>query len=278
MAMEWPVSNVMKLDSTTFDKISGIVYRYAGINLNAGKEELVKSRLAKRMRAMGILGFEEYLDYVENDLSGRELCEMIDALTTNKTSFFREAQHFDYLCKCLLPKLWKTNKEIRIWCAGCSTGEEAYTLAMLLRESMPDNYPADVRILATDISYKVVASARKAEYTEDTLADLPPGILEKYFTPVNASDNAVWRVKDSVRQLVSVARLNLMNEWPVKGPFQIIFCRNVMIYFDKPTQQRLVHRFWELLETGGHLFVGHSESLTAYSKEFRYIMPAIYSK
>ena len=279
MAIELPVSDHhIELDEASFERIAGILYKKSGITLNAGKHELVKSRLVKRMRVTGIQRFDEYLAFVEKDSTGRELREMIDVLTTNKTSFFREAQHFDFLRESLLPKMRKSSNKIRIWSAGCSTGEEPYTLAILLREEIPEAGLTDVKILATDLSDRVLAAARKAEYTPDKLDDLPPGILKKYFKPVEDGEHGAWRVNDSVRKLVSLARLNLMEQWSMKGPFQAIFCRNVMIYFDKPTQERLIHRFGELLGRDGHLFVGHSESLMASCNEFAYVRPAVYVK
>ena len=272
------VSAHIDLDMASFEQISRILYQHSGITLNAGKHEMVKARLAKRIRATGMPGFQEYLAYVKQDRSGIELRGMIDVLTTNKTCFFRESQHFDYLRECLLPKLRKTGGKIRMWSAGCSTGEEPYTLAIALREEIPDIDLMDVKILATDLSDRVLACARKAEYTEDKLQDLPPGILKKHFKPVDDGKHGTWRVNDSVRGLVSLAKLNLMEQWCMRGPFQAIFCRNVMIYFDKPTQQRLIQRFWDLLEQGGHLFVGHSESLTASTNDFTYVKPAVYVK
>ena len=278
MALDGSLLAHMELDQACFEKVSRVLHQYAGITLNTGKQELVRSRLGKRMRATGIFGFKEYLKYVENDATGRELHEMIDALTTNKTSFFREEQHFDYLRTCVLPKMQAANRKLRIWSAGCSTGEEPYTLAIVLRESNPDIDKMDVKILATDISSRVLACARKAEYTEDKLSDLPPGMLQKYFTPVDGEPSGSWRVNDSVRKMVTLANVNLMNQWSMHGPFQIIFCRNVMIYFDRPTQMHLVRRFWDMLDHGGYLFVGHSESLLGSADGFKYARPAVYTK
>jgi chemotaxis protein methyltransferase CheR len=268
----------IELDTASFEEISRILYQHSGITLNSGKRELVKSRLAKRICATGTNCFDEYLAFVKSDVTGVELRAMIDALTTNKTSFFRESAHFDYLREILLPKMCKTSSKIRIWSAGCSTGEEPYTLGIVLREYMPEIDLKDVKILATDISDRALAYARKAEYTTDKLDGLPRELLKKYFKPVDDGENKVWRVNDSVRKLVFLARLNLVEDWIIKGPFQAIFCRNVMIYFDNPTRQRLVQRFWELLEPGGHLFIGHSESLMSLRNNFTYVKPGVYIK
>lgn len=266
----------VELSHRQFEEISRRVYSLCGINLHDGKQGLVKSRLSKRLRQLGLDNYDRYLKLVETDR--RELTCMIDSLTTNKTSFFREEQHFDYLRRQILPRLLATKSRLRIWSAGCSSGREAYTLAMILREDVPDLGARDVRILATDISTRILAEAKAATYGPETVEEVPPTFLQKYFIPGRDASGATYRVKDEVKSLVSLARLNFMDEWPMRGPFDMIFCRNVMIYFDKGTQQRLVRRFWEKLEPGGHLFIGHSESLANTSNEFRYVQPAAYVK
>jgi chemotaxis protein methyltransferase CheR len=203
---------------------------------------------------------------------------MVDALTTNKTNFFREAQHFDYLRQRLIPQVRAVPRPLRFWSAGCSSGEEPYTLAIVLREELPDVDHRDIRILATDISTRILAVARQAVYEQETLRDLPNTVLQRYFTLVRQEPAPAYQVKESVRSMVRLARLNLMEQWPMTGPFEVIFCRNVMIYFDKKTQERLVQRFWDLLAPGGHLFIGHSEGLTAGRHAFRYVQPAVYIK
>jgi chemotaxis protein methyltransferase CheR len=267
-----------ELSPAEFEKISQTIYRLCGICLAPGKEGLVKTRLSKRLRALGLGGVKEYLEYVERDSSQKERATMIDLLTTNKTSFFRESQHFDFLCQRVLPGLQATNRPVRFWSAGCSSGEEPYSLAILLHEHLPDMERRDARILATDISARMLTKAREAIYDEDVVSDLPSLLLRQYFVCVRTQPTRAYRVSDKVRALVRFARLNLMEAWPMKGPFDAIFCRNVMIYFDKPTRQRLVQRYYELLMPGGHLFVGHSESLTALSHSFRYVQPAVYVK
>lgn len=265
-----------KLGRRQFEQIGRVVHRITGIKLPDGKQALVKGRLVKRLRALGIDSFDEYLAYVESDASGRELASMIDALTTNKTSFFREPQHFDFLRDHVLPGL--TGGRMRFWSAGCSSGEEPYTLAMLLRQRVPNVDRRDVRILATDISPAELAKARARRYSEDTVQDVPPMMRGRYLVCVQAKKPREYQVTDEVAGLVRFAELNLMAPWPMKGPFDAILCRNVMIYFDKPTQQQLVQRFWDLLKPGGHMFVGHSESLTRTTADFRYVQPAVYVK
>jgi chemotaxis protein methyltransferase CheR len=229
----------------------------------------------RQMRRLGLNSFDSYLEYIQNDSRGEELAVMVDALTTNKTSFFREPQHFDFLRTQVLPRLQQ--KRLRLWSAACSSGEEPYTIAMLLREELPQLDTWDCRILATDISDRVLIKAREAVYEEDIVRDIPSAFVSRYMTRLGIKPDA-YRINDNVRKLITFANLNLMDPWPMRGPFDVIFCRNVMIYFDKSTQKALVHRFWEMLKPGGYLFVGHSESLTTSSQEFRYAQPAVYVK
>ncbi len=268
--------NGADLTAEQFRTISQTVHRICGINLRSGKEALVRSRLMKRMRLLGIGSFDEYLAYMNDDGSGKELGHMIDAITTNKTAFFREAEHFTYLRKHILPGT--TNKRIRFWSAGCSSGEEPYSLAIILHEDIPYVNCADVKILATDISVRMLDRVRTGAYGEHALQGVPPTLIQKYFDRRNSAAECTYRIKDCVKSLVQVVWLNLIDPWPMKGPFAGIFCRNVMIYFDRPTQQKLVNRFWDLLEPGGHLFVGHSESLSGISHKFLYVRPAVYQK
>lgn len=262
------------LTDAHFEKVKELLYRTCGIDLKPGKESLVKNRLAKRLRTLGMADFDAYLDYVVQDASRQELGILVDSMTTNKTSFFREMPHYDYLCQQLLPA-WKTpRKQLRFWSAGCSTGEEPYSLAMLLREKLPDIDAMDVRILATDISYTVLDKARKGTFAE--VQDVPGAFVQKYFRRTGLNGNTTYQIDNRAGKLVHFAALNLMGLWPMKGPFDVIFCRNVMIYFDRPTRQRLVQRFYELLRPGGHLFIGHSESLTDQAHSFDYVQPATY--
>lgn len=268
----------IELSEKQFRKISQLTYDMCGIKLGTGKEGLVKSRLSKRLRALGMCSFDDYLEHLSKDASGKELITLIDSLTTNKTSFFREEQHFEFLRSQILPAFRSDGRKMRIWSAGCSSGEEPYSIAILLREEWPAIDEFDVRILATDISTRVLDLAASAVYEVDTVREISPPLLRKYFTCVRESPTRAYHLNDNVRHMVRLARLNLMNSWPMKGPFHVIFCRNVMIYFDKQTQLELVRRFWEMLAPGGYLFVGHSESLTASSYRFRYARPATYLK
>jgi chemotaxis protein methyltransferase CheR len=268
----------LDLTRTQFDTIRSFLHQTCGIKLNEGKESLVKSRLMKRVRMLGLADFDAYLKYLENDSASNERGALVDALTTNKTSFFREYEHFSFLRDQVLPRLLAEKRSLRIWSAGCSTGEEPYSIAMLLRESIPDLDRRDVRILATDISSRVLKLAQEGMYGQEEVKDIPGNMLQKYFSVVSCKGNPSYQVQDSLRKLLRFAPLNLMGKWPMKGPFDVIFCRNVMIYFEKPTQQWLVQRFYHLLASGGHLFVGHSESLTASAHQLHYVQPATYQK
>jgi len=265
------------LTEAQFRAISTLVKSICGIDLHDGKKELVKARLAKRIRLLRLQTFDDYIQFVREDASGNELMLMLDSLSTNLTFFFRESAHFEYLRSAAIPKLIEQRRAImklRLWSAGCSTGEEPYSLSMLLLEHFPELHGWDVRILATDLSTQVLAQAREGVYDATRVKQVPAGLAEKYFVPDAKREQ--FRVCDEVRSKVSFARLNLMEPWPMKGPFDIIFCRNVMIYFDKPTQEVLVRRFHRLLSPGCLLMVGHSESLTGIVHSFHYVRPAVY--
>ena len=266
------------LEGAQFEHIRRLLYRFSGINLKPGREALVKARLTKRLFALGLETFDQYLGYVERDPSGRERVRMIDALTTNKTSFFRESRHFDFLRQEVLPELRKRDRPVQLWSAGCSSGEEPYSLSILIREAWPEIDPQDVRILGTDISVNILEAARKGVYRKEMLQDVSPRILQRWFTPIGNRGPTSYQIHEQIRALVQFARLNLITRWPMKGSFDVIFCRNVMIYFDKPIQQWLARRFYDLLNPGGHLLIGHSESLTGLAHEFRYVQPAVYVK
>ena len=265
-----------RLSRANFAEIGRLLREVAGIRLPPGKESLVQARLSKRIRALALDGFDAYLARVAADRSGAERALLVDLLTTNKTHFFREPQHFDFLREHVLPRLAAAHAP-RFWSAGCSSGEEPYTLAMLLHDELPERQWREARILATDISARVLERARAGVYTAAQLADVPPAQLQRHFARAPEPAGA-WRVHEHLRAPIRFARLNLMETWPMRGPFDVIFCRNVMIYFERATQERLVNRYWELLAPGGHLFVGHSESLSSLAHRFRYVQPAVYVK
>jgi len=265
-----------ELTDRQFRRIGDIVYRECGIVLKSGKEALVRARLVKRLRALKMGDFGEYMEYLQSDNGREELGLLIDVMTTNKTSFFREMAHFDFLGETVLPQL--TGRRLRFWSAACSSGEEPFSIAMFLLDRMQGLRSRDVKILATDISPTILEKAGRAIYDEGMLLDLPSTFMRKYFVKVGNENHRSYQVSGDVRKIVRIARLNLLHSWPMKGSFNLIFCRNVMIYFDKPTQQELINRFWEILEPGGYLFVGHSEGMSGIKHKFRYVQPATYVK
>jgi len=265
-----------ELTDRQFRRIGDIVYRECGIVLKSGKEALVRARLVKRLRALKMRDFGEYMEYLQSDNGREELGLLIDVMTTNKTSFFREMAHFDFLGETVLPKL--TGRKLRFWSAACSSGEEPFSIAMFLLDRMQGLRSRDVKILATDISPTILEKAGRAIYDEGMLLDLPSTFMRKYFVKVGNENPPTYQVSGDVRKMVRIARLNLLHSWPMKGSFNLIFCRNVMIYFDKLTQQSLINRFWEILEPGGYLFVGHSEGMSGIKHKFRYVRPATYVK
>ena len=267
----------LQLKPKEFEQISKFVYRQAGIRLKKGKEELVRTRLGKRIISLGLESFQDYFRLVQQDGSGTELTLMLDALTTNKTSFYREEDHFQFLREKIFPAI-QPLRRIRIWSAGCSTGEEPVTIALEARERFADLGRRDFRILATDLSTAVLQKAKEGIFAQGSVQSLPRPLVRKYFQPCNEAGPGHYRLCQSALSMIVFARLNLMEKWPLKGPFQFIFCRNVMIYFDKPTQERLVNRFHKLICPGGYLLIGHSESLTGLSHPYRFIQPAVFQK
>jgi len=271
------------LSEKDFRKISDLVYKHCGINLHAGKKELVRARLAKRLRNGNFKTFPEYMKHVMEDKTGEEFSVLIDSLSTNLTAFFREKQHFEFMHDSLLPRLMDRkrkdrNFKIRCWSAGCSSGEEPYSIAITLHEAVERQGRWDVKVLATDISTRVLQKAREGVYEQERVAPVPTLQKNKYLVLRQQDGQKVFEAGKILKETVIFKYLNLQKEWPIRVPVDFIFCRNVMIYFDKPTQQRLINRFWELLSPGGILFTGHSESLTGIEHRFDYIQPTIYMK
>jgi len=272
----------MELTERQFKRISDLVYQRAGIHLTGAKKNLVMGRLSKVLTSMNFTSYDDYIDYVENDRSNQALSVLINRIATNHTYFWRENSHFDYFTNTVLPetvqkKKAKGDHDLRIWCAGCSFGDEAYTLMMLIMEFFGVEYGAwRPGLLATDISTDALTKAVNGIYPPDRLKDLPPALRNKYFRKM--SDGA-YQVSSQVRDEIIFRRFNLMSEvFPFKKPFDVIFCRNVMIYFDKPTRDALVKRFAKSLVPGGYLFIGHSESLGRDSDEMLYVKPAVYRR
>lgn len=270
------------LKDIDYEKISRLVYQQCGINLHEGKKELVKARLGKRLREGNFKSFGEYYRHVLTNEGTAELISMIDSLSTNLTYFFREESHFQTLRNILRlqanqVKQDGVSEKIRIWSAGCSTGEEPYSLAMTICESV-NGLAMDVKIVATDISTRVLQTAGKGIFGKERLNNVPPAMLKKYFQMGFGACEGQFLIKKNIRDMIQFSRFNLMDTPPTSFRFDVIFCRNVMIYFDKPTQEALVNRFCQCLNRGGHLFVGHSESLTGLSHQLKYIEPSVYRK
>ena len=270
----------MEMTDSQFETVSALVKDLCGINLHVGKKELVKARLYKRIRHLGLSSFAEYLAYMRANQAD-ELPSLMDMLSTNLTFFFREPQHFQYLESGVIPSLVQQSgrqRKIRIWSAGCSSGEEPYSIAVTVRRALGAFHDWDVRILATDLSRRVLALAHEGIYPPERLRETSQAFRTEYFRKIQTPQGLQYQVDDAVREKVNFARLNLMERWPMKGPFDVIFCRNVMIYFDKPTQTKLVNRFWDILGHGGVLFIGHSESLAGAKHKFEYVHPTVYRK
>jgi chemotaxis protein methyltransferase CheR len=275
-----------ELTDAEYQTIANFVHKASGINLLDGKKELVRARLTKRISQLGMPNFKSYFQHVMGDKSGDELVFLLDALATNLTSFWREPQHFDFMAKTFLPELEAHRRRpggggprLRIWSAACSSGEEPYTIAMVvLEKSQYFANGGDFRILATDLSTKVLNIAKRGQYGAEAVKTIPPTASGRFLERQEADKGHIYAVKPEVRRLISFRRFNLMDPMPYKGPMDLIFCRNVMIYFDRETIARLVDRFHKLLEIGGYLFIGHSESLSGLTHKFKYVAPCIYRK
>ncbi|WP_288959591.1 protein-glutamate O-methyltransferase CheR [uncultured Sulfitobacter sp.] len=252
------------ISDQAFARIAKIALREAGIVLATSKVSMVKSRLTRRLRALGMSSFDDYLDLVETGNDSTELGNFISALTTNVSHFFRENHHFEFLAKTILPSLQQklaAGGKVRIWSAGCSNGQEPYSIAMTLLNADPSLIKKNIKILATDIDPEVLSQARSAQYKGSLTTGLTDEIIAKHFSRDQQGDEIVMTVNANVRGLVSFRQLNLHAEWPMKGKFDVIFCRNVVIYFDEETQARLYRRYAQVLEAGGWLMLGHSERI-----------------
>ena len=268
------ISMEPSITAPEFDRLRKLAYSHFGLDLRPGKETLVESRLRKRLAQLGCRKFGEYLDHVSKDSTGSELGLMIDALTTNFTSFLREPAHFEFLEKTILPALQK-RQEVQLWCAGCATGEEPYSVLFSVCEHAPGK---KVKILATDISTKALAVASQGVYAEDKISSLPVSWRARYLQKGDGQWSGHFRVKPSYRAAIEFRRVNLMESFDKLPRVPLIFCRNVMIYFDRPTQSDLVKRFAERLEPGGYLLIGHSEGLFSTQGALEYVRPATYRK
>jgi len=253
-----------ELTARDFDNIAGIMKSEAGISLQSNKANLVYSRLAKRLRILQIKSFVEYCALVASPAGRDERGEMIAALTTNVTRFFREPHHFEHLKTAILPPLIanaKNGGKIRIWSAACSSGQEPYSIGLTILSLLPDAPRYDIKILATDIDPNMVAAGTAGAYEPGAIAGVPPALCQRWFTPVKESPSTL-RANDDLRSLVTFKKLNLIGDWPMKGMFDAIFCRNVVIYFENDTQAKIWSRMVPLLSPKGALYIGHSERVS----------------
>ena len=268
-----------------FQRFSCIVYENAGIKLPAAKKTMLEARLQKRLKALKISSFEEYGDYLSSSEGhGKELVNMIDVVTTNKTDFFREPAHFDFLVKTAIPNIQQQRQDfssdpLNIWSAGCSSGEEPYTLAMVLSEFALQNSGFRFSIMASDICTQILHTAKTAVYAADRSGTIPLDLKRKYMLKSKNNECPTVRIGPQLRSMVSFSRINLIEDnFGFTKKMDIIFCRNVVIYFDKPTQQALMRKFHNQLKPGGYLFVGHSETLSGLDVNFNSVASTVYRK
>ncbi|MCG8337145.1 MAG: protein-glutamate O-methyltransferase CheR [Proteobacteria bacterium] len=274
--------NFIQISDEEFELFRRFIYRNFGINLTDAKRALLMNRLQKILKKKGFRSFKEYYESIQNDKSLSELSELIDAVSTNHTFFFRESAHFDYLVNTSLPELIPKitaagHKDLRVWCAAASTGEEPYVIAMLMMEYLGADYRNwSAGLLATDISNDALNTAMQGIYTEERMSQVPKKYKHSYFDKIGPDR---YQVKDHLKQEVLYRRFNLMNEkFPFKKPFHVIFCRNVMIYFDQATRTGLVQRLYDFTAPGGYLFIGNAETLGRNESQYTYIAPSIYKR
>jgi len=266
------------MDEATFRKFCRLIYEKCGIRLGENKQALVHARIGKRMRALGMSEYKTYLKRATEDTTGEEIVQLLDAISTNVTSFFREADHFDFLRECFSEWLAQGQKRFRFWSAASSTGEEPYSLGMTLLEACGDRQ-VDMRILATDISTRVLDKCRAGMYAQKKLESVPAMLKGRYFEQIRGNGGVSYVVRKNLKDLVVFKRLNLSKPpFPMRGPLDVVFCRNVMIYFDNEVRKRLLADIRRLLKPNGYLMVGHAESLTTMVSDFKMVRPSVYVK
>ncbi len=267
-----------------FDQIARLLHQLAGIALASHKVEMVYARLARRLRDLRLPDFDAYCALLESEEGAGEIGFLVNALTTNLTSFYREAHHFEFLEHTVLPDLRARHvgtpkPRLRIWSAGCSSGPEPYSIAMVLAATLgADLRRWNARILATDIDTHMVDTAKRGVYQLDAASGIPPAIRARYTQPATLNGEPAVAMSEELKRLITVKPLNLLEHWPMSGPFDAIFCRNVLIYFDRQGRTQVIESFSRMLGSGGYLFLGHSESLYGVSNSFRQAGPTIYRK
>lgn len=270
-----------RLSNADFKRLSDCIYNGYGIKMPEEKKVMLQSRLQKRLRAMKIKSFTEYCDLVLDSDDTSELINMIDVVSTNKTSFFRESVHFDFMQESVLPEFYDKNTygSLNVWSSACSSGEEAYSVAMTIEEFKRNQNLIDYTILGTDISTEILQKAVNAIYLESRASDIPMELRRNYLLRSKDKENPKVRIIRDLRKKVRFQRLNLMkSNYPVGQKFDIIFCRNVLIYFDQPTQEKVINKLCSRLKTNGYFFLGHSESVTGMDVPLKLIKPTIFKK
>jgi len=270
---------MINISDDEFRLLTTFIKEHSGIHLKDEKKTLLVGRLSNMLQEKGISSIMEYYKLLRTETDGKELSRLIDKITTNHTYFMREAEHFTYLAQHVLPMMKQTIKgnDFRIWCAASSSGEEPYTLAMILEDTFKGEAVRwDKKLLATDLSLSILETAKAGKYQKEKVATLPKIWMLNYFDRINDLE---FEVKPSLKKEVVYRRFNLLEPiFPFKKKFHVIFCRNVMIYFDNETKDELINKFYDILEPGGYLFIGHSESINREKTKFQYVRPAVYRK
>jgi chemotaxis protein methyltransferase CheR len=270
-----------RISKRNFDKLSRFIYDYSGIKMPPTKLTMLEGRLRRRLRATSHSTFDDYCDFLfDHGGLEQETVYLIDVVTTNKTDFFREAKHFEYMQMTALPALVSSGvRKIRTWSSACSTGAEPYTMAMVLSEFVEENAGLSYSVLATDLSTDVLQTARRGIYAQDLVQPVPYDLQRKYVMTAKQAGRREVRISPKLRSKIGFARMNLMDDkYPVGEPMQIIFCRNVLIYFDKPTQQSVLTRLCDCLADGGYMFIGHSESITGFDLPLKQVSNTVFQK
>jgi chemotaxis protein methyltransferase CheR len=275
-------SGIPSISLKEFSRIAAFIYKACGIKLPPAKKGMLTARLSKRLKALQMTNFTDYINYVESPQGlEEELALMINSVSTNKTDFFREPGHFDFLCSNTLPALERMSgpsQRLAVWSAGCSSGEEPYTLAMVLSEYSNAVSGLNFHIIATDISTRTLDIAAKAVYPENLIEPIPMDLRRKYLLRGKGKNEGVYKITPELRNLITFRRLNLMDSDLGVRNIDILFCRNVIIYFDRDTQTELFRKFFNAMSPGGYLFIGHSETLDGISEKFIRVAPTIYRR
>ncbi|MBU1086735.1 MAG: protein-glutamate O-methyltransferase CheR [Candidatus Omnitrophica bacterium] len=278
------LSSIIDVSDREYKLLAALIYAKSGINLGDKKKELVKNRLMKRIKDLNCQTYQQYYRYILNDVTGQELIQLLNAVSTNTTSFFRGKHHFEFMVDRVLPEIMaikrkKGSFKLRVWSAACSSGEEVYSLIIVLNEYFKNLSGWDIKVLGTDISTKQLAKAANGKYEFEKLEGVSFQFINKYFDIIVEGQEKFYKVKHFLKNMAVFRSFNLMEEtFPFRESLDIIFCRNVMIYFDRDTQQVLINKLYKCIAKGGYLFIGHTESLIRINTEFKSVAPAVMKK